>query len=99
MTRVYLEQNGSLFTVDCQGHATGNQDVCTAASCLIYTLAGWLKNSSAVVECEHLDNDASARLKFSGGAEAETAFDVICIGFLQLEKNFPQHISVIAEII
>ena len=99
MTRVYLERAGNRFTVSCQGHATGNQDVCAAASCLIYTLAGWLRNSSVAVEEEHLDQDANAKLIFSGGENAETAFDVICTGFLQLELTSPQYISVILNVI
>lgn len=99
MTRVYLEQKGNRFTVSCQGHATGNQDVCAAASCLIYTLVGWLRNASVLVQEERLEEDADALLQFCGGNNAETAFDVICTGFLQLGNAYPQHISVILNII
>lgn len=99
MTLVYLEQVENRFAVSCRGHATGNQDVCAAASCLIYTLAGWLHNAPVTVQEERLDRDADAALRFSGGDEAKTAFDVICTGFLQLELTFPLHISVTTQIV
>lgn len=99
MTRVLLEQRGNRFTVSCQGHATGSQDVCTAVSCLIYTLAGWLRNASVLVQKQRLDADADALLQFCGGDNAETAFDVICTGFLQLECTYPQYISVVLQVI
>ena len=99
MTQVYLEQNGRRFTVSSQGHATGSPEVCAAASCLIYTLAGWLHNSAVLVLEERLNNDASAFLCFRGGDSAETAFDMVCVGFLQLAQEYPEYISVNFQVI
>ena len=93
MTRVYLEQDGQRYTVSCNGHATGSVETCAAVSCLVYTLAGWLRNTSVLVLKETLE-DGSATIQFQCGAAAETAFDMIAVGFLQLQKQYPEYISV-----
>lgn len=99
MTRAYLEQDGHRYTVSCKGHATGSVEACAAVSCLIYTLAGWLRNSAVVVLKEELDDDAMAMIQFCGGAAAETAFDMICVGFLQLAESYGEYISVDFKVI
>lgn len=98
MTRVYLEQAGQRYTVHCKGHATGSVEACAAVSCLVYTLAGWLRNSSVLVLKEEL-NDGAAQIQYHGGAAAETAFDMICVGFLQLQKQYGDYISVDFQVI
>ena len=93
MTRVYLEQDGHRYTVRCKGHATGSVEVCAAVSCLVYTLVGWLRNASVLVLKERLE-DGDALIQYRGGAAAETAFDMICVGFLQMQEQYPEYISV-----
>ena len=93
MTQVYLEQAGRKFMVKCQGHATGSVEACAAVSCLVYTLAGWLRNTSVLMVKEKLE-DGDALIQFCGGDAAETAFDMICVGFLQLEAQYGDYISV-----
>ena len=91
MTRVTLKEDGGRYLVVCEGHATGSSEVCSAVSTLVYTLLGYLKNADGVaVEKEELA-DGYAEIKFSGGECARVAYELICIGFLQLElanKNF-----------
>ena len=98
MTKVYLEQDGKRYTVSCKGHATGSVEACAAVSCLVYTLAGWLHNASVSVLQEKLDS-GDALIRYQGDAAAETAFDMICIGFLQLEKSYEKYVSVDIQII
>ena len=98
MTRVYLEQDGQQYTVSCKGHATGSVETCAAVSCLVYTLAGWLRNTSVLVLEEKLE-DGDALIQYHGGAAAETAFDMICVGFLQLQEQYPEYISVDFQVI
>lgn len=93
MTQVYLEQAGREYTVRCQGHATGSVETCAAVSCLVYTLAGWLRNTSVLVLKSKME-DGDALIRFHGGDAAETAFDMICVGFLQLQQQYPEYISV-----
>lgn len=93
MTRVYLEQDGQRYTVSCQGHATGSVEACAAVSCLVYTLAGWLRNTSVLVLKSKLE-DGDALIQYHGGAAAETTFDMICVGFLQLQEQYGEYITV-----
>lgn len=93
MTQVCLEQAGRKFMVKCQGHATGSVEVCAAVSCLVYTLAGWLRNTSVVRVAEKLE-DGDVLIQFCGGDAAETAFDMISVGFLQLQEQYGDYISV-----
>ena len=93
MTQVYLEQDGRRFMVSCQGHATGSAEACAAVSCLVYTLAGWLHNTAVLVLKKKLE-DGNALIQFSGNDAAETAFDMICVGFLQLQAQYGDFISV-----
>lgn len=94
MTQVYLEQAGKQrYMVSCKGHATGSVEACTAVSCLVYTLAGWLRNTSIQVLKEKLE-DGDALIQYQGGDAAETAFDMISVGFLQLQAQYGDYISV-----
>lgn len=93
MTLVYLEQDGQRYTVSCRGHATGSVEACAAVSCLVYTLAGWLHNAAVPVLKEKLE-DGDALIQYHGGAGAETAFDMICVGFLQLQEQYGAYIDV-----
>ena len=98
MTKVYLEQDGNRYTVSCKGHATGSVEACAAVSCLVYTLAGWLHNASVKVLQEKLDS-GDALIQYRGGDAAETAFDMICVGFLQLKKSYCDYVSVDLQVL
>ena len=98
MTQVYLEQEGQRYTVSCQGHATGSVEACAAVSCLVYTLAGWLRNTSIPVLKEKLE-DGKALIQFHGGDAAQTAFDMITVGFLQLQAQYGDYIHADLRII
>lgn len=98
MTQVYLEQVGHQYTVRCQGHATGSVEVCAAVSCLVYTLACWLRNTPLPVLKEKLE-DGDVLIQYRGSAAGETAFDMICVGFLQLQAQYPEYISVDFQVV
>lgn len=90
MTKVTLHC-GDSFSVRCNGHSTGAPDVCAAISCLLYTAAGWLHNTQdAELVYEKLDS-GDAYLRWHGG---KWLYDLLEIGFLQLQKARPDAISV-----
>jgi len=94
MTKVYLERNGDRYTVACKDHATGSEAVCAAVSTLCYTLAGYLHNIPCEIEKEEL-LPGDARIAFYGKNQlARAAFDMICVGFLQLAASYPDFVSV-----
>ena len=96
MTNVYLSGNNDRYLVYCSDHATGSTETCAAISCLIYTLAGWLHNSDAEIIKEHL-KDGEAMLMFRGGEKAKAAFDMVCIGFLQIQQEHKEYILVTGD--
>lgn len=97
MTTVTLKRRGDLYYVGARGHATGCDKVCTAVSTLFFTLAGWLRNSAdAEVWHEELES-GKATLIFSDAQEPSDAFEMIRIGFLQLEKGYPDYVQVLDE--
>ncbi len=78
----------------CEGHATGSVEVCAAVSTLVYTLLGYLNNADGVaVENAELA-DGYAEIEFAGGECARVAFELICIGFLQLAMAKGEHVEI-----
>lgn len=97
MTSVSLEQAGNVYTLRCEGHAKGSPEVCAAVSCLVYTLAGWLRNTEETQILGEAMESGEAVLSFTGGA-AGTAFELMRIGFLQLEKTYRAYLRVTEKI-
>lgn len=92
MTKVYLEKDGALHTVTAKGHATGSPEVCAAVSCLIYTIAGYIRQKPNSVRRVEIDEKtAAATVSFTGNT---TLFEFAAIGFLQLAKSYEDFISV-----
>lgn len=90
MTEVTL-YCGDSYSVRCRGHATGSPELCAAISCLMFTAAGWLHNTQdAELIYEKLDS-GDAYLRWHGG---KWLYDLLKIGFLQLQKTDPEKISV-----
>lgn len=93
MTKVYLERDGDRYTIACKGHATGNPKLCAAVSCLVYTAAGWAHNAGGVELWVKRLDAGDALITFSG-CGCETAFELAAVGFLQLERQNPEFLSV-----
>jgi uncharacterized protein YsxB (DUF464 family) len=101
MTKIYLEQDGDRFTISANGHATGSVELCSAISTLLYTLDAWLHNADVSIRSERL-NAGSAFIEYTGNKDSDAAqvsFDMTAIGFLQLEKEYPEIICVDKKII
>ena len=86
MTEVTLE-DGKTFRVTCEGHATGNQDVCSAVSCLMCTAAIWLEEHPE--ELCHVElEEGRAFLEFTD----RRLFEFLSVGLTALIENFPKFI-------
>lgn len=96
MTSVYLKGSNDRYVVYCSDHATGSVETCAAISCLVYTLTGWLHGGGAEIIQEQL-KDGEAMLIFTGDKAAKAAFEMVCVGFLQIQKTYPKYIRVTAE--
>lgn len=96
MTRVKLKKDRDRCTLRCEGHATGSAEMCAAVSCLVYSAAGWLRNTVGAQLLEERLEPGDAYISFTGFG-AKWLFDFLAVGFLQLEQHDPEHISVEVE--
>lgn len=93
MIRVLLESEGEKCRILCEGHAEGSPALCAAVSCLIVTVAGWVRFSGIGRISEELAS-GRALLEFAGEPEGGTVMTLAAVGFLQLEKHDPARINV-----
>lgn len=91
MTEVRLRQSEG-YELTAKGHATGSTEVCAAISCLLYAAAGWLENcgEADVVKLESGD----VTLRWHGGESAAALYELLEIGFLQLELSAKEYVKV-----
>ena len=93
--KVYAEM-GESMSLRLEGHATGRPEVCAAASCLACTLAGYAANrereGGALVEEMEMET-GRAVLRLRGDERTRGAFEAAVLGFLQLEREYPQCIQ------
>lgn len=93
MTRVYLEQDGNRYTVTCNDHAE-TEAGCAAVSTLCCTLAGYLHNIDCRIHAEKIES-GHVHISYSGDCtEAQAAFDMIYVGFLQFVQDYPNEVAV-----
>lgn len=99
MTSVTLHESVQGYTLKVRGHATGSPAVCAAASCLVQTAAGWLRNTKDIT-IRHMEMESGkAVIKWRGGDRAKWLFGLLEIGFLQLSLTAPEYIKVKTDMI
>ena len=97
MTKVDVEIQGDTFAIKLDGHATGDEKVCAAISSLVYALAGYLQNAaqSGDVKIQSMElKSGEVKIRFRGGREIKAAYEMMIIGLLQLEAEYPKLVSV-----
>lgn len=75
------------------GHATGSDKVCAAVSGILYALGGYLTNAKGVDIQTMRMEDAHVCFKWTGGKKDLAAFQMACIGLMQIEKAHPDFIK------
>lgn len=101
MIHVIFSRNKELseYSLSMNGHAgysdMGSDIVCASASTLAYTLWGFLENSPTVTELDTVERSGEMEISCIGDRKlVKTAFRMAMLGFLQLEKAYPQCVSV-----
>lgn len=87
MTKVTLDDSGGVYRIKIEGHATGNQDVCAAVSCLACTLAGYLDLHEEIRDYVDVQ-EGRAEFAF----RSETLYEVIATGMEMLCESYPEYI-------
>ena len=94
MIVISLKNEGDKYSVTGNGHADYNpgQDIiCSAVSMLFYAFAGYLINKD--IECKYKLDSGNSKIEAVG--DAKECFDMIKIGFLQLESKYPKNVKVV----
>ena len=99
MIEIVFSLSENEYELSINGHANysdrGNDIVCAAASSLAYALLGFLENCPSVLELNSIEHSGEMQIDCIGDKKiVKTAFNMAVIGFLQLEKSYPEHISV-----
>ena len=96
MTVVKYKAEQGVYTLEADGHATGDQNVCAAVSTLTQTLLGYLLNLERAGEANVLQRrfgDGYVFVEAEGKARCRDAFELIWFGFCQLSRSFPKQVS------
>ena len=91
MSHIELTDGGYEFSVTAKGHTESK--MCAAISCLLYTAAGYITNAGLMLLKIRLD-PGDAELVWAGGEKAKILFDILQIGFLQLQEGDPKNIFI-----
>ena len=105
MTKVTIKSNMNIHEVTVEGHScfskAGTDIVCAAISTLAYTLLNRIENLIELERVEKFDyeeKDGYMKIVFeSDTSEALASLETIKIGFLMLEENFSEYISLACE--
>ena len=90
MSNVELSKNGHEYSIRAKGH-TGSK-MCAAISCLLYTAAGYITNTDEITILEIVLDPGEAKLVWTGGRQARWLYDLMTIGFRQLQEGDPENI-------
>jgi len=102
MITVSISGEDGKFRAESVGHALynpGNDIVCSAVSCLMYTLAGAIENMTETGSKDIVRDAGNTIVAFEGGDEhdndvAEVLFMFVAIGLVQMQKQYPDHLTV-----
>ena len=103
MINIVVSKKFDNYELSMNGHAcysnSGNDIVCAGASAIGYALLGYLENCDSVDDIDAVERSGELEIicKCEGDIKVRTAFDVAVIGFLQLEKAYPQNVRVEAD--
>lgn len=105
MIKIDIKRQGDTYEVILEGHAgfreAGKDIVCAGLSTLAYTLINCLENlkeKELVDEFSYMEHDGMMKVIFTGDStELLATLETIRIGFLMLEENFSEFISISGE--
>lgn len=95
MTKVSISQTDGHTMITAYDHATGSAQVCSAISCLMYTLEGWLRNNEKKVKNHRaVFNDGYAVVEFDAkDYEVYTVLGFVILGLMQIEKTYEDYLK------
>lgn len=96
MTKVCVDIDGKDCKLTMEGHATGNEVVCAAASAIAFALSGYLVNAGSHVKKlrENQLESGKACISCIGDECVAAAFRMAGIGLAQIARQYPDQMFV-----
>ncbi len=99
MIKIRFEKREDIFSLSVKGHANfaeaGKDIVCAGVSAILYALIGFLQNNEEHIEDKQIRADSGDAYVFCVGDEKIlAAAELALIGFLQIEKQYSEFVSV-----
>lgn len=92
MSTVELTETRNEYSITARDHT--DPKMCAAISCLLYTAAGYITNNDEIIIQGISLEPGDAKLVWAGGRKARFLFDLMEIGFKQLQEGDPKNIFV-----
>lgn len=92
MSAVELIDAGHEFSITVKEHT--DPKMCAAISCLLYTAAGYITNEDDIIIQAIVLQPGDSKLVWAGNTKARWLFDLLEIGFRQLEAGEPENIFI-----
>lgn len=96
MTRVTVWVDGDRHSIHAEGHA-GDIEACNYITGVLYSLGGFITNEAKRGNTELLQlrmEPGDVVIEAKGGERMETAFEMACVGLLQLRLQRPAAVQV-----
>lgn len=99
MVTVRFEEAAGYLAMTMDGHATGSDRVCAAASALACALAGWLEwyGAEASWEPELELGPGRSRIRCRDTEQAREGFEVVAVGMAMLAREHPDHVEILGK--
>ena len=89
MTSITLKKSLGVYSVKCEGHATGSREVCAAISAVSMTLRGYLEELGCRIIKDEI-KDGYFEVAFRGWG-AGAAYDMAACGYRLLARDYPEY--------
>lgn len=98
ITVIYANEDCHRLKIE--GHAgydrSGRDIICAAVSAITFSLLGWLESDGgAIYEDTPVMESGKTVIACRGDDRLDAAFDMALIGYLQIERQYPDYIKVI----
>ncbi len=87
MTNVKITKENKHYRIEAKGHATGSEQVCSAISMLMFTLANYLSDIA-----DYQLDDGDAYIDWYG---EDPLFDMAKGGFEMLARDYPDYVKIV----
>lgn len=94
MTNVTITKGKEDYYIVIDGHATGNEAVCTACSTLAYALLNTLVEKNI----KHIEEIKDGYMKIVAPSEAKHYVEMAVIGYKMLESSYQEYVQVVEKI-